>query len=165
MSLQYVIDGYNVIHHRSFSKLTSNRLKDSRLALINLIKTRKLAGSFNNKVTIVFDGYLSPEDSRALRESSLEVKIIFSESESADEIIRQIAESSSGNKNLVIVSDDNEVKLFAKLFKVKYSSVKEFLKDEDTQISRAKNDNPEPGLNYSQVNDINQELKRIWIDK
>ncbi len=163
MSLQYVIDGYNVIHHRSFNKLAMNKFKDSRFALVNLIKTRKLAGSVNNKVIIVFDGYLSPQDARSLRESSLGVRIIFSEDESADERIRQIAENLSGNKNVVIVSDDNEIKLFSKLFKVKYSSVQEFLKDENTQVSRAKNDNSEPGLNYSQMNDINQELKKLWL--
>ncbi len=163
MSLQYVIDAYNVIHHRSFSKLSNKKNHDLRLALPILIRNKKLAGSPNNKVIIIFDGYASAEDSMALREANPGMKIIFSEDESADERIRKIAEDSSGNKNIVIVSDDNEIKLFSKLFKVGYLSVKEFLKDEDLKSSRAGDDNREPGLNYSQVNDINQELKKLWL--
>lgn len=110
-----------------------------------------------------FDGYAALEDLKALREASVGIKIIFSEDESADDRIRKIAESASGNKNVVIVSDDNEVKLCAKLFRVKHLSVQSFLKDEAVKLFQAKDNNSEAQLNYSQVEDINRELKKLWL--
>lgn len=133
------------------------------MALPILINNKKLAGSSNNKVIIVFDGYATPDDSRLLREVNSDIKIIFSESESADERIREIAESAAGNKNVIIVSDDNEVKLCAKLFRIKHSSVQEFLKDTNKKTSKQKEEASDPGLNYSQVNSINQELRKLWL--
>lgn len=163
MSLQYVIDAYNVIHHRSFSKLSNKNNHDPRFTLPILIRNKKLSGSPNNKVIIVFDGYASTEDSAVLREANPGIRIIFSEGESADARIRKIAEDSCGNKNLVIVSDDNEVALCAKLFRVRHLSVKEFLKDDEAKSRRVKNDTSESELNYSQMHDINQELKKLWL--
>ena len=52
MSLQYVIDGYNLINHRLFIP-TDKRTKDSRIALLELIRIKKLCGSPANEVIVV----------------------------------------------------------------------------------------------------------------
>ncbi len=55
MSLHYIIDGYNLIKHRSF--IPASNIHDPRFALIQFLRKKKPCGSPKNKVTIIFDGY------------------------------------------------------------------------------------------------------------
>ncbi|MBM3250334.1 MAG: NYN domain-containing protein, partial [Candidatus Omnitrophica bacterium] len=56
MSLQYVIDGYNIINHPQFSR-TQKSPEDPVGSLLWLIRSKRLTGSAKNKVIVVFDGY------------------------------------------------------------------------------------------------------------
>ena len=159
MSLQYVIDGYNIINHRLFPR-SSRKTRGSPVSLVELITSKNLCGSLKNKVTIVFDGYLS--DSR-LQASDSRINVIFSEDSSADDQIKRIIERSQDKKNTVVVSDDKEIVVFVKCCGVKTMSVEEFIGRSPNDKRREKED-IKPELYFSQVAKINEELKKIWLE-
>ena len=124
MSLQYVIDGYNITHHPEFSNNIPKSNNDSRLALVYLIHKKKLCGSQNNKVWVVFDGF--PDQSN-LDLNCANIEVVFSRRESADDRIKKIIEKSSNPKCLVVVSDDKEIIFYAKGFNARVLSVRAFI--------------------------------------
>ncbi|MBI4982952.1 MAG: NYN domain-containing protein [Candidatus Omnitrophica bacterium] len=163
MSLQFVIDGYNIIKHAQFSRFSRKNIKDQRFALLELIKSHKLTGSQKNKVLVVFDGF--PDASaRSLREDSFEV--IFSCDDSADKKIMQMVESSQNPKNIVVVSDDREIKFFVKSCGAAALGIEEFIIPKNNKaVSKKELDAIKTELSFSQVHEINEELKKLWIDK
>jgi len=88
--------------------------------------------------------------------------IIFSRVESADERIKKLLELIPSPRNVVVVSDDKEIKLFARSCKAKTQSVEDFLSFQNKQpsVSAAA---PEPEITYTQMHKINEELKKIWL--
>jgi len=158
MSLQYVIDGYNIINNNSF-RSDLNKFKDCRIALLEIIRLNKLTGSTNNEVIAVFDGYPPYPD---FHYDYSNFKVIFSCDVSADQRIKDILEASLNPKNIVVVSDDKEVRFFASGCRAKIESVVDFL-------GRAKNtavnskEIRETILTYTEVRDINEELKKKWL--
>ncbi|MCX5706327.1 MAG: NYN domain-containing protein [Candidatus Omnitrophica bacterium] len=154
MSLQFIIDGYNITHHPEFARLANKKIRDSRLALLDLIKLKKLCGSPNNSALVIFDGY--PDPSIDLEEKSIEV--IFSKHESADERIRRLVELSANPKNIVVVSDDKEISLFIKAIGAKKMTVEEFLAS-----AKKRADPEEPEITYSAMHKINEELRKLWL--
>ena len=162
MSLQYIIDGYNVIRHPSFSY--SKKIKDERLALVEFIKIRRPCGSLRNKITIVFDG--NPDITQGKSKNGF-VNIIFTKKETADEWIKRIVESEENPKNIAVVSDDKEIRFFVKSLGARSVGVEEFIDSKERLRNRQKNDIDssiiKPELTYSQIQKINQELKKIWL--
>ena len=55
MSLRYIIDGNNCLHHPDFTY--PKNTPDPRLVLPYFILKHGLTGSKRNKVVIIFDGY------------------------------------------------------------------------------------------------------------
>jgi len=159
MSLQFVIDGYNITCHPEFTNNILKKITDSRSALVQLIHSRRLCGSQNNKAWIIFDGFpgLNQEDL-----SFANIEVVFSRKESADERIKKIIEKSDNPRNLVVVSDDKEIIFFAKCCKARTLSVDSFIQvksgtHKDKQVLE------KPGLNYTQMHKINEELKKLWL--
>ena len=160
MSLEYVLDGYNITNHPAFSS-SSVKNKDQRAALIELIVKYKLCGSAKNKIVIVFDGY--PLD-RQYRNTCGTPEVIYSFDETADEKIRKLAQKSANPKVMVVVSDDREVKFFAKAAGAKSQGVEEFMRFDKQTIRQPKpKDLSKDALSYSQVDNINKELKDLWL--
>jgi predicted RNA-binding protein with PIN domain len=158
MSLQYIIDGYNVIKHSRFVQQLPSRPGDSRVALLESIRTNRLAGSPKNRVTVIFDGY---PDTTALRGAS-DIRVIFTGEESADERIKKIVEVSVIPKATVVVSDDKEIKFIVRSFGARCLGVEEFLGQGRKAQGKAREaQNPE--LTYSQMEEINKELRKIWL--
>lgn len=160
MSLVYVIDAYNIINHSAFSRYASGCVKDARLALVDFIKTKRPCGSLKaNRAVLVFDGYgdLPPE-----REGA-GVEVIFSQEITADEYIKGLLEASSGNpKNIFVVSDDKEVKSYARLARAGVLGVEEFMAPKLKPRNRSDSD-LKVELTYSQVDVINRELRKKWL--
>jgi len=164
MSLQYIIDGYNVIRHPSFN---FPKVKDERVALVEFIKSKRPCGSLRNKIIIVFDGnFHMPEQSK----NSDSMDVIFTKKETADEWIKRRIESEANPKNTIVVSDDKEIKFFVKSVGGRAIGVDEFInrkaksrglhkKDAEALASALK-----PELTYSQIDQINRELKKIWLE-
>jgi len=98
MSLRYIIDGNNVLHHPDLASPRQGR--DPRFALVDFILRHKLTGSRNNKVILVFDGY-PPTTTRS--ESPENTEIIFSRRETADQTIKRLLEKSATVKNILVI--------------------------------------------------------------
>lgn len=158
MSLQYIIDGYNVIRHQAFSHPL--KTKNSRRSLIEFIRFEKPCGSAKNSCLVVFDGY--PE-AWNVRESDDYVQVIFSGEESADERIKRIIEKSGNPRIVTVVSDDKEIKFFAKAQAANWLSVEEFLLRKKNVKIIDKNDSNKPGLTFQEMDQINKEFKQKWL--
>lgn len=159
MSLQYVIDGYNLINHRLFEP-ANKKIKDSRIALLELINIEKLCGSPENKITVVFDGY---PDTQAAKEFNSDMDVIFARQQTADERIKKIVEDSRNPKNIKVVSDDREIRFFVKSLGARVLSIEEFLNGGKNLANPQEKELLKPELTYSQIHKINQELRKIWL--
>lgn len=158
MSLQYVIDGYNIINNPLFIRLLPKRKQDTRVALLELIRAKRLCGSRNNKVTVVFDGY---QDSR-YPDSETQFRVVFSSGESADEKIMSIISKSANVKNTLVISDDKEIMVFARGCGALTQGVEEFLGSK-RKAEAGKEDLAKAELSYSQIHNINNELRKLWL--
>lgn len=158
MSLRYIIDGNNVLHHPD---LTSPRRGcDPRFALVDFILKYKLTGSRKNKVTLVFDGY-PPATLKG--EPPDNIEIMFSRKETADQTIRRLLEKAATAKSILVVSDDKEIKIFTRLIGARSLAVKDFL-GRKNKTAFPQDSSLKPELSYSQIDKINQELRKIWLE-
>ena len=159
MSLQFVIDGYNVVKHPLLNSLT--KTQDPRIALADLIKNNALCGSMNNQVTIVFDGYANNPQINSLVN---DVHLVFSCETKADDKIKRIVESYHDPKNVIVVSSDNEIRNFVKSCGARTMTVEEFIQ-KPKKKQKALNTEPsyKSDLNYSQMSKINEELRKKWL--
>lgn len=162
MSLQFVIDGYNITNHPIFIQRINKKIKNKKSALLDLIRSRRLSGSAKNKVAIVFDGYPCSDDGQCLNLEKGDINIVFSKEETADERIKRIIEGFDNPKNLIIVSDDKEIRFFAKSQCANVLSVEEFIaskeKERNARVIEEKTE-----LTFGQMHEINKELKKIWL--
>lgn len=157
MSLRYIIDGNNVLHHPDFT--CPKHIADRRNALSGFILKHRLTGSRKNKVVIVFDGHPSLPPSKD--GSTDNTEIIFSRNESADQGIRRILEKTANPKNTVVVSDDKEIMIFTRLFGARHLGVDEFIRRKAKAVAPSIALKPE--LTYTQIQRINRELRQIWL--
>jgi hypothetical protein len=158
MSLHFIIDGYNLVKHRSFSPPPG--IHDLRFALIQFLRINKPCGSPKNKVTVIFDGY-----SNDFSLSGLEYEVIFSCEDSADERIKKLMEKEPLPKSLVVISDDRQIRDFARLCGVVSWGIEEFLNPPSKNTRSQKADQEKTPLSYSAAHKINEELKRLWLKK
>lgn len=104
----YIIDGNNLLHKmKELKSLQKENPQSSREILAH-----KLDRFFTNKkvkVTLHFDGFAQD----AIRTSKL--KILYSESKTADDEIRFQIDRTKNPKNLIIVSSDHKVLEYAKV--------------------------------------------------
>ena len=160
MSLQYIIDGYNVAKHPS--TYLPKKMRDIRTALVEFIRLGRLCGSNKNKITIVFDGY--PDSSFLGQPHEPHVTIIFSGEATADEKIKRLVENAANAKNIIVVSDDKEIQFIIKAIGAKSLGVEEFIGVKKKPAHHVTIDESlKFDLNYSQVEKINKELKGIWL--
>ena len=158
MSLNYLLDGYNIIHR--LPVLAQKTLEDARNDLIRFIEIHRPQGSFNNSVTIVFDGQIGmggPPDASG-------VKIIFSSGESADDYIKRAVSRSPHKKSTVVVTDDRDIQFYVRAQGAQVKSVDEFLsRKEAEKNSEAAEDSKyiSKTLEYK----ITAEFEQIWLTK
>lgn len=156
MSLRYIVDGYNIINHPSFSR--ANRNTCPQTALLNFIKKEGLAGSHKNKITVVFDGYPPSENPVCGADG---INSIFSRKISADEKIKQLVEETANRKNITVVSDDKEIRFAVRSLGASLLGAEEFINSKRKLYQDG--DSSKPEINYSQMHKINQELRKIWL--
>lgn len=151
----FLIDGFNLFH-----KIPE--IEDStapRRDLISYIRRNNLTGSSNNKVTIVFDGYETEELG-----SDPQYHILFSEDKTADEIIKDKISSARNKRNLVVVSDDNEIRSRGQSEGANVSGTHEFLAKANSSTVSKRHGDGFRGLKPSRIMDINEELERMWVN-
>ena len=160
MSLQYLIDGYNIINHSQFNRHLNAKIKDRHAFLLEFIRVKKLCGSPNNKIIVVFDGY---PPVLYLRQNKVNLDVVFAKNETADERIKRMVEQSGNPKNIVVVSDDKEIKFFIRKLGAQSSSVKNFLskvKAKPFNLPSGGKDKPE--LMSEEAQEITKELEDMW---
>ncbi len=162
MSLQYIIDGCNIIHHPLFSHTGSKKTTDKRISLLESINQNKLTGSPRNRAIVVFDGFANHELTLGLEAVRADISVIFSGKETADERIRKIVEGSPDNSQTVIVSDDKEIKFLSRIFRAQWQGVEEFLSSAKGPGARRQAVS-ESGISYVQKERINRELRKLWL--
>ena len=147
--LLYIIDGFNVVHKIKNLKASAKPHQD----LVNYIKRNKLTGSRNNKVLIVFDGNMPFGFSR-----DQDFEVIFSQDESADEIIKRKLYKLKNKTEAVIVSDDREIKDAAKREGAKICPVYDFI-----AIKKKKEPSDEKQISYVLQQEITDQMRKIWL--
>jgi len=159
MSLQYIIDGYNITNHPLFSRINK---KDTsvHISLVTFIISRRLTGSPKNKATIVFDGY--PAGGYAVKDVQ-SFNILFSRKITADELIEKIVESLSGRKNIIVVSDDREIRFAVKSLGARCIGVEEFIGKKERKRTSGEEEAIKAELNFTQKEQINKELRSLWL--
>ena len=151
--LLYIIDGFNLVH-----KIPSVKKSGiPQLELILYIKKHKLTGSFNNKVIVIFDGSV---EMQARNESEFEV--IFSGQGSADDLIKaridKIKTSKYPISEVVVVSDDREIRDYAKKQGAVSQRTGDFIKSTKQSINEESKD-----ISYPLQKEITDEMRRIWL--
>lgn len=158
MSVHFIVDGYNLM--KQIPHILGKNLFRDREGFIRFLEEKRLFGSRNNRVIVIFDG---KEDVFVMKEYS-EIKVIFTKGETADEKIKKMIEKSMDKKNLVVISNDNEIKYFAKIQGVKTMSAEEIL----AKIIRKKKEIEEDKKIVPETLEgirITKELEKIWLRK
>lgn len=149
--LQFIIDGYNIVHK-------IKKIKDSSTpcnALTVFIYKNKLTGSRNNKVWIIFDGGRPPYVI-----DDFQYKVLFSGQKSADDLIIDKVRQSKNKKQIVVVSDDRQLVHKVKMLGAGILSVDKFA----TKKKKPKQEGGKKDIKYSLQREITEELKKIWLD-
>lgn len=160
MSLLYVIDGYNLTNSPAFSLHKKN--KTSVQAVIDLIRIKRLV-SPKNKAILVFDGY--PPTNEKLAENDGNIEIVYSRDDSADNKIKKMVEKSGSPKNIVVISDDREIRFFIRSLGAHPVGTNEFIgpKFSKDGNKRSLKEECKTEIGYAQMHRINEELKNIWL--
>jgi predicted RNA-binding protein with PIN domain len=158
MALHYIVDGYNVIKKTPF--LNHKKLKDARDALLSFIYKHRPHGSYNNQITVVFDG----RDDVLNFAHGYDFGIIFTRNESADDRIKLLAEKSENIKNVVVVTDDKDIKFYCSSRGARVFQVTEFIKKAYSKVKPNKTTDIESiELSGFERKKINDELGKIWL--
>jgi predicted RNA-binding protein with PIN domain len=157
MSLLYIIDGYNLIKHSEFRR-PDKKSRDDRLALLEFLRRNRLRASPRNRVIVVFDGF----SGNLSFNHSPGIEVVFSGEESADERIKKIIEESGNTRNIIVVSDDKEIKFIIKSLGARAMGIAEFIHGKK-KTQQPKDYSGEWELSYSSMHKINQELRKIWL--
>ena len=164
MSRHYLLDGYNII--KQTPGLADLPLEEGRRALLTWINSARPQGSAGNAVTVVFDG--DPNVFGGMPGGSAQV--IFTDTGSADDKIKDIVESSTDPKKFVVVSNDKGITLYVRALGAHTVSVQEFT-GTAVKVSKSKTGvknsgtNKALGKNISLTSEakINKEFFKIWL--
>ena len=161
MSLLFIVDAYNLTHHPAFKPVAQRPLNLVH-ALADFIHFKKLIGSSRNRLILVFDGYPPASEALPRKEGLL---CVFSKKLEADQVIGKLVEKAARPQDLIVVSDDKQVQLTARLFKARFLSVRSFIYGAQGQRARPAQEAEtlEPGLSYAKMREINEELKKLWF--
>lgn len=124
-----LIDGNNLIHKSD--NLKKQFLKDKTASQLSLIETVYSKVSRTDKVIIVFDGFGNFK----------KTGVLFSEKDTADNIIRRKIEKFADHKKLKVVSSDNEIMRLAKVCGCIVQKSEEFWKSINTVKFPTEKDN------------------------
>jgi len=145
----YIIDGNNLIGKVKKLSDLQNKDKQSAREQVAYILQNHFSGK-KIKMTLHFDGYenmkINPKGG----------KIIYSESRTADEKIKEQVSSSNSRNNIIVVSSDNGIRNFAKVCGCSLMTSEEFYHS----IS-IKNQIDDEENRIKEMNDV-EEFKRLF---
>jgi len=127
----YIIDGNNVIgKNKSLQKLQKKDKQSSREGLIKIIN--KYFSGKNIKLSLHLDGF--PNGSLSISKG----KIIYSEKQPSDNLIRKEIDNSKNSKLIILVTSDRSLMNYGKVNSCKIISSEEF--NDMVNIGSDKND-------------------------
>jgi hypothetical protein len=108
--MNHLIDGYNFLHAlgRLSPRSTRDALQGARRWLFVLLRPAAVAPT---RVTVVFD---SKDSGTRSQEIASGVTFLYSHGQTADDLIEDLIETDPSPRNLLVVSDDNRIKLAAR---------------------------------------------------
>lgn len=142
------------------------KLEDQRAHLIRYIEIHRPQGSLNNAVTIVFDGQ---PDTGGWPQTTQAFGVVFSQNETADDLIGRMVEQSSTRKSMVVVSDDRAVQMVCRSWGAQIRSVQDFMRFGHVRSQKMIRPLAAPNLEGTKIvsqkiqNQINDELSALWI--
>lgn len=142
----YIIDGNNLIGKMKDLRNKDNQFVREKAAFV----LERYFASRNVKVTLHFDGFAN----LSIKVSG--IKIIYSESRTADEKIKQEIERTKNRKSITLVSSDNNLREFARVCSCSVKSSEDFL----NEIQSAGNQDYESRIIESMKN--TEEFKKIF---
>lgn len=133
--IHYLIDGNNFIGKaKSLLRSSKNKKADQREQLV-LLLDRHYYGR-NCKIFLYFDGFMAD----AIR--SHKIKIIYSQKETADSIIKQDISMAKNPKNLIVVSSDLEIYDFARACSCTVKTSEEFYSEVEKKFTLDNEEKP-----------------------
>ena len=141
--------------------LAQKKLEDARGDLIRFIEIHRPQGSFNNPVTIVFDGQIGMDG----EPNASSVKVIFSSGESADEYIKRAVSRSPHKKSTVVVTDDRDIQLSVRAQGAQVKSVDEFLGRRKEAAKNSEVTEDSKYISKTLEHKITTEFEQIWLNK
>jgi predicted RNA-binding protein with PIN domain len=141
------------------------KLEDQRQCLVRYIENHRPQGSLNNPVTIVFDGQAGIGSGVRAQP----VSVVFSQDETADDLIRKMVAGSSVKKSTVVVTDDRQVQISCRALGANIQSVSAFMRFPKAGSRPAKGRprrntaDPVKPISRQEEDRINAELAKIWL--
>ena len=151
-----IIDGYNVLHASRW--LVSSWKGADRQRFCRLLG--ELAEQQSEKITVVFDAL--PKESSIDKSKSRGLKVVFSgHGRTADEVIIQMVNKSSGPRDLTVVSSDRQIRAAAKRRGCKLKRAGEFIQEAAKELARANsNHSAEP---TEKQEGLSREQTKKWL--
>ncbi len=157
----WILDGYNIIRQVDFLEpFEQKSLAEGRKRLLEFL-ARFFKEFLSNKgeITVVFDGSengLPFEKPESVFEG---IKILFSQGRKADQVIEELIIKSTNPKNVIVVSADREVKLFARKNRCASITPTEFV---NMAFAPKKERTRKPVLSREGLHRIEEELRK-WV--
>lgn len=153
--LQYILDAFNLTRSGAVGRLADSN--DEHRDLIYFISEKHLTGSTRNRVTIIFDGH----QPAGFRNPQPRFQIRFSNNLTADEVIRKLVAGHKQPGNLIVVSDDREIRDCVGALGARTVGSREFLTGGRRMPAGGGDKKLDPGLGR----EITDELSRYWLDE
>jgi len=151
MSLHYLIDGYNLLY--ALTDIPSGDWAKKRETLLLKIAAERPQGK--NSLTVIFDSRQGLGD----RARQGDLDIIYTAGETADDWIISKVRKVSNPRVLIVVTDDQGLRRMIRGTGAKWISTAEFWKS-----AGAAPREPNPSLDPGAVEEINEELRKKWLD-
>lgn len=127
-----IIDGYNVLHTSRWLRTSWHGVDRRRFCML----LAQLSRHRSEKVTVVFDSLPCDSDPALAPPASLEV-MYSGHGRTADDVIIQIVNASTGPRDLTVVSSDRQIRSAAKRRGCKLVRAGEFIKGAAAELAQA----------------------------
>jgi len=159
--MKYILDGYNIT--KQVETLNSKELKYQRDWLIKMLIEDKPQGSYKNKVVVVFDGKYEIGAQKHLEYKNYNIEVLFTSHSLADEEIKNLVRLDKNKKDIIVVSNDKDLRRYVSYYGAKVLSVQEFLnrvkklKQKPSSFHKYKQE-----ISYKDIEKINKEIRKYY---
>ena len=153
-----IIDGYNVLHASRWLASSWKGVDRQRFCML----LARLAQHQGQRITVVFDAL--PSDSAPVFPAPAPLEVIYSgHDRTADDVIIQMVNDSSGPRDLTVVSSDRQIRSAAKRRGCKLLRAGEFIKSAARQLAQAKNLAENPAEPTEKHKGLTRAQTRQWL--